>query len=142
MAFREYDSNAVVVSVGGADIEGFASGAIVTIEQLTDDYLEVVGTTGEVVRSRSNDRRATVTIRLMQTSPSNDILSAISNADLNAPNGVGVTSLYIRDMNGRALYSAASCWIARPPQVTFDQTAQPREWLVRCAELVRLDGGN
>lgn len=138
-----YDPDQVILLVGVATIDGFADGSMLTLDQDTDDFVDNIGTTGEVVRSKSNDRRATLTIRLQQTSDSNDILSAINNADMAAPNGAGIATFMLRDKtNGRALYSAAECWVAKSPAVNFDRTSQPREWKLRISSLVRQDGGS
>lgn len=139
---RVYDPDQVTVSFAGILVQGYADGEFVRIEQESDDFSDVVGTDGEVSRSKTNDRRATVTFVLMQTSESNDLLSAVSNLDRSLPNGLGVGALYIRDRQGSALYRAASAWISKPPNVSFDRTATSREWTIRCEKLERLDGGN
>lgn len=138
-----YDPENVIVSVGGADIHGWADGSFVSLVQTTDDFSTVVGSDGEVVRSRSNDHRATLTLTLTQTSDSNDVLSAIANADRLAANGAGVAPLLIRDKaNGRALYTAAECWIAKMPDVTYDRTATGRAWKIEIANLIAFSGGS
>jgi hypothetical protein len=78
----------------------------------------------------------------MSTSDSNDILSAVSNADKKSPNGAGIAALYIRDRSGRAVYSAAECWIKGGPPVEYGRGVKMRDWKLRCAVLERFDGGN
>ncbi len=50
--------------------------------------------------------------------------------------------LYIRDRNGRSLYTAAQAWISKAPSVTFDRVATTRTWEISFAKIERLDGGN
>lgn len=136
-----YDFDQVTVALGAILFDGFQDGEGVTIEQ-EDAFTDKNGIDGKTVRSKTYNYTATVTINLMQTSACNDLLSALLNVDTAAPKGAGVVPLYIRDRNGRALYTAAQAWIAGPPQVTYDGEATVRAWKIRCARLIRVDGGN
>lgn len=143
MGFKVYDANEVTVNVAGLPIEsGYDDGEFCRIEQESDDFVDKAGTDGEVTRSKTNDQRATVTIILMQSSTGNALLSGLNNIDKLAGNGAGVGPLLIRDRQGTALYAAAECWIAKPPDVKFDREPTNREWKLRVAKLNRFDGGN
>lgn len=138
-----YDADQVTLVICNLPIDsGFADGEFCRIEQDSDDFTDVVGTDGEVTRSKTNDRRATITILLMQTSVGNTILSTLNNLDRNLPGGAGVGVLFIRDRQGVAIYTASKCWIAKPPDVSFGREATSREWKIRVSDLKRLDGGN
>lgn len=138
-----YDANEVTVIVAGIPIDsGFGDGEFLRIEQDSDDFTDVVGTDGEVTRSKTNDRRATVTLILMQSSSGNAVLSALNLLDKKAGGGAGVGPFLVRDKQGTSLYSASKSWIAKPPDVSFGREAGPREWKIRLADLERLDGGN
>ncbi len=139
---RHYDPDQVTVSFAGIVAKGFADGEFVAIEQPENSFDFVVGTDGEMSRSKTGRRDATVTIKLMQTSPTNDQFSAILRADLEQPGGAGVGALMIRDRLGRALYRADAAFIQKAPDVSFDRTATAREWVFVCENLVRTDGGN
>jgi hypothetical protein len=131
------------VNVAGLPIEsGFDDGEFLRIEQEADDFVDKAGTDGEVTRSKTNDRRATITIILMQSSDGNALLSGLNNIDRLAGNGAGVGPLLVRDRQGTALYAAAECWISKPPDVSFDREPTAREWTLRCASLERFDGSN
>ena len=143
MPLKVYDANEVTINVAGLPIEsGFDDGEFCRIEQESDDFVDKVGTDGEVTRSKTNDRRATVSILLMQSSDGNALLSGLNNIDRLAGNGAGVGPLLIRDRQGLALYAAAECWISKPPDVSFDREPTAREWTLRVASLERFDGGN
>jgi len=143
MGFRVYDANEVSVSVAGIPIDsGYDDGEFCRIEQEADDFVDKAGTDGEVTRSKTNDRRATITLLLMQSSLGNALLSGLNNIDRLAGNGAGVGPLLVRDRQGTSLYAAAECWISRPPNVSFDREPTAREWTLRCAVLERFDGGN
>lgn len=143
MADKIYDSKAVSMVFMGILIEGgYAEDEFLTIEQDSDDFEDVVGCDGEVTRSKTNDGRATVFVKLMQSATINAALSALNNIDKTAGNGAGVGPMLIRDTQGNALYTAEKCWIAKPPDVSFGKTAKERAWKFRCAKLIRVDGGN
>lgn len=142
MALKVYDPDEITVSVFGILIGGYADGEFVRIEQESDDFTDVAGTDGSVSRAKTNDRRATITFVLMQTSESNALLSAISNLDRNTPGGAGVGAVQVRDRQGNTIYSGAEAWISRPPNASFDREVTSREWTLRVARLERTDGGN
>lgn len=142
MTIKVFDGDQVTVSVAGIPLKGYADGEFLTIQFESDLYSDVVGTDGEVTRSKTRDQRATATVKLMQSSDSNDLLSALYNTDLKAPNGAGIGAFLVRDKQGRSLYSASECWIKKHPDVSFDRTAQSREWVIRIASLDAFTGGN
>lgn len=142
MGFKVYNADEVAISVAGIPITGgFADGEFVRIERETEAFSDVVGTDGEVTRSKTNDKRATVTIILMQTADANDLLAALHRTDKKTPGGSGVGRTLIEDLNGRALYEAAKSWIMTSPDVSFDREATSREWPIRLAELEDFTGG-
>jgi hypothetical protein len=143
MSCKIYDSKEVSVIFAGILIDsGFAEDTFVAIEQASDDFETVVGCDGEVTRSKTNDHRATVTVTLMQSSTLNTALSVLNNIDRKAKNGAGVGPLLIKDRNGTSLYAASKAWVKRPPNAEFGKTAKERAWMIECADLERLDGGN
>lgn len=144
MTVKVYNPDEMTIAVGPVLIDrGFADGEFLRVEDESDDTEDVAGTDGEVAVSRTNDRRATVTIILLQTAEANLGLSTLSNLARSAPGMAGaIVPLLISDRNGATLYTAENCWVQRPPDASFDRTAQSREWTVRCANLIRVDGGN
>lgn len=139
---REYDPSEIAMSFAKIPISGYADGEFVTVEPASDDWSDVVGTDGEVTRARTNDRRATVTFKLMASSDTNLLLSQLRNADLLAPNGAGVGALQINDLQGTTELSCAEAWIMAMPQTAYDRKVGQREWKIRCAVLEGVVGGN
>lgn len=142
MTTRIYDSNQVQVSFAGIPVQGYADGDFLTITKESDAFSSVVGTDGEVSRSKTNDRRATVEIILMSTSPTNDILSAVHVADINAPGGAGVGGFLVTDLNGSSLYASGNAWVKRSPDVTYGREANERTWTLEVDVLQDFTGGN
>jgi len=141
---KVYNADEVTIVIGPVLVQsGLADGEFLRIEQETDDTEDVAGTDGEVAVSRTNDRRATATVLLMQTSDSNDGLSTLSALAKEAAGMAGgIVPFLVKDKNGRTLHTAANCWVRRAPDRSFDRTAGTNEWQVRLSHLARFDGGN
>ena len=143
MGTRVYDSNEVAVVFGPNIIDaGRADGEFVKITREAAAFSSKVGCDGDVTRSRMNDNRAKVEITIMQTSPSNDIFSAQHILDKLTPNGDGIMPLFIKDNNGRSLFTAEHAWIENDPETAFDREAGTRVWVLECARLRSFIGGS
>lgn len=142
MSTKFFDPDQVAISFAGGQLQGFADGEFITVEQLSDGFNDVVGTDGEVARSKSNDQRATITVKLLQTSSSNLFLSGVHNLDLNAPNGAGVGAFLMQDLQGNTIVAGQQAWIVKFPDASMDRTPKSREWQIRVAVVSRVEGGN
>lgn len=137
-----YDSNEVSVIACSIPIDGgWAQDDFITVEQDSDDYVDEVGVDGDVVVSKTNDLRATITLKLLQVARANSLLSALRLVGLGAPNGAGMGVFQLRDGNGTLLHFAEKCWIAKPPTIIYGKAAKGWEWKLRCGRLLRNDGG-
>jgi len=141
---KTYNPDEVSIAIGPVLIEsGFAEDEFIRIEAEADDAVDYAGVDGEVTVTRSNDRRATLTVILQQTADANDGLNVLSAAFRTAPAGVGgIFPIVIRDRNGRAVYQGNNAWVLRPPDAAFGRSPGTREWKIRIAHLARVDGGN
>jgi hypothetical protein len=144
MTLKRYDAAQVTMILANVPISsGFNEGEFLTIEQSAPDYEVVVGTDGEVGRSRTNNGHAVIKVKLMHTADGNTLLTVLSNAGKLAKNGADVGALMVRDrVSGLCMYTAAECWIAKPPDVSYDSKITPREWTLECANLIRFDAGS
>jgi len=142
MTTRIYDSNQVQVSFAGIPVDGYADGDFLTLTKESDAFVSVVGTDGQVARSKTNDRRCTIEIVLLATSITSAAFSAIHIADINAPGGAGVGAFLCVDLNGTSLYSAGNCWIKRAPDRTFGRETGSVTWTLECDVLYDFTGGN
>ena len=143
-SLKRYDAAQVTMVFMGLLIDsGFAEGEFCTIEQSAPDYEVVVGTDGEVSRSRTNNRHATIMVKLAQTSDGNTFMTALLNAGLLAKNGADIGPMLIRDrVSGTCTWTASKCWIAKSPNVSLDNKVTMRDWTLECADLQRLDTGS
>jgi len=123
---KVYNSDEITIVMGPVLIsDGFADGEFLRIEANTEDAQSVVGTSGEVAVSRTNDRRAIATILLLQTAAANLGLSVLSNLFKLSPNSAGaIVPFLVRDQNGDSKYASQNAWVMKAPDVSFDRTAQ------------------
>ncbi len=139
---REVDPDSVVIYFGGNRLTGFADGEFITYEPMSPAFTDVVGTDGEVTRSKSLDTRVKVVVKLMQSSGSNLTLSTALNNDYNTPNGAGVTTFQMQDLSGNTIVSGPASWVASYPAGSYDRTPKSREWEIHIANASITEGGN
>lgn len=132
---KTYDPSQIDVVFAGRRLDGFGEDTFVEIAHEAPGFSDRVGVDGRVTRSKSLDRRATITITLMQTSESNAWLSALYNADRAATNGSGVGSLRIADRSGNTVFEASKVWIQAEPDAAFGREAAERVWTLRAADM-------
>lgn len=141
--FYVRDPDQVVLVLGSIVIDsGFADGSQIKVSSAADGFVMRKGIRGDVTRSKKLDKSGTITFRLLAASPFNAVLSAQFNADQAAPNGAGVFSAMVQDKNGASLDQAANAWIRKIPDQDYNESDEPVEWIVDCAQLKRMIGGN
>lgn len=138
---NHFDPKLVVVNFAGQRLLMLAEGQHITAERDEDAYAKTVGTGGDVIRSRNNNRSGSVKLSIMASSPSNDFLSAMARAD--ELGGAGGGGLDIADLNGTTVVTAPQAWVKKIPGlvVAKDAADMTREWEFDCAELDIFIGG-
>lgn len=135
-----YDFKEVSVILNGNILTGFIEGDAIEVAPDEDDWSLQVGADGESTRSKRNNNSATVTIRLMQTAASNDVLNALYQAD--KLSSTGKAAMLIKDNSGRSIHAAEEAWIQKAPTASYGNEAGSREWVLRTHNLVSTFGGN
>ena len=128
--FKTFSFTNVNVIFGILELQGFADGDdVVTIEYETDQFNDLAGAKGDVVRSQTNDNRCTVTIKLLQNSGSNKELTVIYNVDKEL--GTGVNPLVVEDKETGETYVINNAWIRKYPNIVRGQNINTMEWVFR-----------
>lgn len=140
MAVRTFDPKEVIITIGGIPMSGFADGTFLEVVADVPQFTKVTGADGYVTRVKSNDYGAVMTLTLSQSSPSNDALSAIFNADRQA--NAGVVPILIKDMSGTSVIFAATGWIQQFPDTAFGNEINDRAWIFDLANADLFIGGN
>lgn len=140
MPVLTYSPKDVILTVGGNPIGGYADGTFIKVTQVEDSFTQVVGADGQVSRTKSANRAVAIELTLKQTSPSNDVLSALHRADQIA--NAGTVPVQVKDLSGTTLCSAAEGWIKRLPDVEFGKDMSDRTWMLDTGPAQLNIGGN
>lgn len=134
------DIKKCLILVGPAIMQGFADGEAFTMELDDDLYQKVTGADGDVSRSRRHGMAASAMIKLMQTSPSNNVLSGY--AILDQKTNAGVVPLVVKDLLGTTVLFSAYGWVKKPAVVSYSKEVTNREWAIDLAGSEIFIGGN
>jgi len=137
---REYNPKEVSMIVAGNIVTGYADGTYLSVERNNPSFNLQIGSDGEAVRAKSNDKSGRITITLQSGSPMNDILSGLWKAD--ELNSGGVFTVLVKDNNGASLHSAETAWIVQVANAEYTREASSREWIIETDNLESLVGGN
>lgn len=140
MAFAQIDPKQVIITMGGSPISGFPDGTYISIAFDADQYSKKTGADGLTTRVKSNNYSGAITITLQQSSSGNDLLNSFWNSDRQG--NLGVAPLFIKDFQGRTMWSAQNAWVRKLPDQAFSLETENREWIIDCDELVGQVGGN
>lgn len=140
MSVRTYDPASVQIVVGAAVMSGFTDGTFVEVARDEATWTKAVGADGTVTRGKTNNRSGTVTITLKQSSPSNDVLSALLISD--ELTSLTVFPILIKDLSGTSIYFSAQGWVQQFANSTFGKDITDRTWTIATAEIDMLVGSN
>lgn len=139
---KTYDPSKVDAICGVLPLTGFAAGSFITVEFDEDAFTKYVGSQGEGARAKSCNVAAKVTIRLMQTSDSNDVLTDFALADKFANGGIFPFAIKDNSPNGRTFCIADSMWVKKQPSIDYSNEIGVREWVLDTTNLTVYLGGN
>lgn len=137
---KTYAPKKVQLIYKGVPITGFMDDTFIEVERNSDSFALLIGADGEGARAASADRSGKITFRLLQTSASNDYLSASLVVDEATNANAG--PVMVKDGSGRALDSAAESWITKPAKKVYGKGIEGREYVIETDNLITLGGGN
>lgn len=139
---KVFDPSQFNIVFAGVTMAGFSEDTMCKFEFDSPSMSDVAGVDGEVSRSKNMDRRAKLTVSLMQTSATNTLLSALYNSQRLSQNGADVAALRVEDLNGSLVITGAESWIMEPPKPTYGKSAKEYEWVFRIANCEAFFGGS
>jgi hypothetical protein len=137
---QTYDPKKVHVFFNGIPVTGYAKDTFITIERKEDAYKPYVGCDGRYTRAKVNDHSAEIKIKLVQDSPTNDLLSAVAILDEQTDMGSGV--FLMTDLAGATVAKATDAWIQKMPTVERGAEVGEVEWTLFAGSLDVFAGGN
>lgn len=140
MALGTYSPSDMSIIVAGHIVTGYTETSFVDIEFSNDRITMEKGADGEVARVINSDDSGMITIRLQQTSPSNDVLSALFDADIISKSAA--FPVVVSDNLGTTKFVSDAAWITQYPSTSFSNGVEQREWKIQCGKLIAHVGGN
>jgi hypothetical protein len=140
MAVKQYDPKAISMIVGGKIMSGFADGTFIEVERNEQAFTLKVGVDGEGTRAKSNNKSGKITITLMQSSSSNDALTAFAAAD--ELSNSGAVPSYLKDNLGTTIVAAQTSWVQKYPKIGFAKDVETRQWVLETDDISIFVGGN
>ena len=125
MRIKTYDPRKVLISLGPHSVTGYSDGTFVNIVPHGEGVAKKVGADGEIVRSIDPDRSSTVTLTLLQSSPT--VAFCQRQYDLDRDTGDGMFPILVTDLKGGLLFSAQEAWVVNPPEREFAKEDTDRE---------------
>lgn len=129
------DVQATLVGPGGAVELGNGAGAAqegITIAYSEDKGNMLVGADGNVMHSLRASQAGTITVRLLQTSPTNAKLAIMHNAQCQSSLTFGRNTITIRNSATGDTIVASQCAFAKLPDLTYAQDGSTYEWVFNC----------
>lgn len=134
--YQQYSPKDVVCSWNGIAIEGFAPDSFLRLQRTSPLVTPVVGAGGRVALTRNADKTGTIEIELMQTSLSNQMLSAIQAKQDNMELEEDISSNFvIYDPSGSVLATGINAWLQELPQIELGRDQNSKTWIFGCEKL-------
>lgn len=122
-----YDPQAVILTVGGLRIQGFAQDSAITSEKITESEV-TVGADGLAVVSVAPSRARIVTITLLEVSPGYKILADFWNEQRNARGALPARKFNLKDLNNGDKLTDNSAVIYEGPVISKGARVGTREF--------------
>lgn len=100
----------------------------ITIDMAGDKNTMMIGADGEGMHSLHADKSGTITVRLLQTSPTNAKLQAMYDAQTLSSTLHGQNVIVIRNTASGDTHTARYCAFKRKPSISYAKDGKMIEW--------------
>ena len=132
-----YNAADVSATLDGVAVLAPADGDFIVVSEGSGAGTGLVGVSGDSIFSASNDRSATITIRLLHTSPTHRRLEQKLSRQREG-SAYKPFSFAFRDIGSGEGATAEKCHIMTAPDISKGNEASAREWVLWTGELRRL----
>lgn len=122
-----YDPEDVVLNFGGYQAVGWDK---ITIKRNSPSFTFIKGINGKNTRVATFDTSATIIFAVIQTSPTNEVLSRVHEEDI--INGSGRLEVTLKDGSGQSLFSSIEAYIPEFPEVVYSDNIEYYQWTIIC----------
>jgi len=123
-------------------VSGYAEGTFITAEYMEPYSTMVRGVGQHAYRVFRDNDCGTVTLSLLMSSPSNDILNYLLERDKRTRDNSGLFTISVVDGTGRSRFFAKDCFIEGKPAASFSTEGESRDWVITSNTLDMQLGGN
>jgi hypothetical protein len=125
------DVNAAITGAGGACNLGQGAGTAeegITIEAVEDKSTMTIGADGSGMHSLMAGSAATVTVRILKTSPTNSILQMMYNYQTSSSTTHGTNTIVVSDFGRGDLITLEQVAFKKQPTTTYAKEGGMVEW--------------
>lgn len=139
MSTHVYNADDVILTFGPLSIENLGEGDdAIVVEYESDHASDRVGVGGSVVVSQNQDRRGTITVKVLRTARENGVLQQMKNRfDAEGT----MFPVQVSDTRGTELHGGAKAYIMAQPRSAHGSSASDVEWRIRVTEMRSNQGG-
>src|SRR5690606_18976977 len=102
----------------------------ISIDRNSDVFKPIKAIRGGRTRVRDLDTSATVSLTLLQVSPTNDVLTRIVQEDYIS--GTGRIDLLLKDQSGNSIFGSSEAYIKGFPKVVYRDSVEAVVWVFEC----------
>jgi hypothetical protein len=138
------DTQVTFLSPGGTFLLGSGSGAAeegLTLSMLEDKNTMTIGADGSVMHSLHAGKGATLTVRLLKTSPTNNQLSLAYNIQTASSAAHGLNIISIRNNVSGDSITLTQVAFKKLPELTYAKEGGIMEWTFDCGKVEYSLGG-
>lgn len=135
-----YDPSQTILSLMGFHIDGFFDGSFLSVERDEDSFTLKVGADGEAARAKNANKAGKIVFQLMQSSPSNDILSGFVVEDEQSGTAIGPADVR-ETTQGTSVASCPDAYVLKPAKLERGKEIVGYEWTIICPHLNLFVGG-
>jgi hypothetical protein len=133
-----YSPKDVILSIGGYQLTGWQS---INITRSKKAFQVIEGIRGKNTFVPNKSTAATITVSLLQSSASNEVMSWVLDSDISE--GTGRLALTLKDKSGTSVFSSVEGRILGYPTVSFTGQFEYRNWEIYCCTTTTYTvGGN
>ena len=121
-----------VLAVGFIPITGFTDGSFVRVEKTLPPFTTHTSADGVVSRIYNRSDVYKITLTLMSTSPSNDVLTKLWQLDELTQKGK--FPMLIKDMSGSDLFFSTTTWVDQLPVIDKSAEINDRTWVLQASQ--------
>jgi len=122
-----YNPSQVEFQISGYKVIGWDA---ITIKRNSPSFRLVKGINGKHTRTQDYDTSAVITVGIMQTSPSNEVMSYVHEQDI--ANGTGRLQILLKDLGGESVFSSQEAFIDNYPEKRFTDGIVFNNWTFIC----------